>query len=321
MARPLYPYRRLREPTMQVTSSLVVPDTEKQEVDLSHFFDEERREIELQIELELDSRDRDLPEDLQVVATLACKRTNLRQSVPLHSSSIDRRFWSGTVEVSAENCMGPSKLYAIVAGTARGQLQKNLAQSDPWTVFVDDLRDGMPVGGLDVKWVNFSEDDYLRTYRNDPYYLDVGEDSQPVVLLNGEMEELRRILPERNPPRDALAALYELTRTSIAKGVWQSLAAIAISAIEADEDNPDLYQLPYDEWQRQVLKMLLPAALNTGMDDALATAAKARIDPMESRSLVARMALIISHGIIEEGKAIRTSKGILDKYAGTFGSE
>jgi hypothetical protein len=109
-----------------------------------------------------------------------------------------------------------------------------------------------------VRWVDFKSPNAPQLARDFPDSTHVVSfaGGMPEVLLNSSFPGLEPILCDQTNRRGSDKALHDLQRTSIARSVWMALVSDSLAGVKLgdEEDPPDW---PEDDWQREVLMLIL----------------------------------------------------------------
>jgi hypothetical protein len=136
-----------------------------------------------------------------------------------------------------------------------------VAVAPVWAVHADEPESLRLKGTLRVRWLNFKLPDAPTPARDFPKSTHVVAftGGVPELWLNSGFEGLEPLLKDRKDRRGADKGLHDFQRTGIARGVWLTLIADALSAVRGAGDDgseePDWPEIP---WQAEVLKLVLP---------------------------------------------------------------
>lgn len=263
----------------------------------------------------------DLPElregpdvsDARVVLSLNCPATNLRIGV-LMKPGVRQGSYTAELEIEAGTLAKKATLRAIVSGSVEGVPQRYFGESEVWNVWISPPEVPLFSGDLIVKWVAFAGDTCPATidpaFRSQAYYIDITQDP-PVVYLNESLPDLRRLFDDY-PRRNAVErALRDSHFHSIASSGWLAMFNASLAGIErTDDGNVDW---PDVEWQRQVLRTVLPKVYpDLSSDDAVQAALEDAGSADGSRLLQARAMAAIS-GLLGGAGLLRNSIKALEE--------
>lgn len=203
--------------------------------------------------------------------------------------------WAGKVIIDRLSFRGRAAVYGVLAGNANGIPSRFLGQTEEWSVHFD-VPAVLPLeGSLPVKWLDFTSEHaatHLQANQHEPFYADLTI-HQPTVYLNSSIPGYQNLLSDRKgrPPLDA--ALHNAERVGIARAVWLQLFNASVVGITLEEDEEPAW--PAVEWQKQVLKALLPIMYDESSEtEALHHAGHARQNNDGVRDLQSRAQLAIS---------------------------
>lgn len=211
--------------------------------------------------------------DVRVVLSLNCSATNLRMGV-LMKPGVRQGSYTAELEIEAGALAKKATLRAIVSGKVEGVAQRYLGESEVWNVWTSSPEIPLLTGDLQVKWVAFAGETCPATidpaFRSQPYYIDITQDP-PVIYLNESLPDLRRLFddyPRRNPVERALRDSHF---HSIASSGWLAMFNASLGGIEPMDDGH--VEWPDIEWQRQVLRTILPKVYpDLSLEDSVQTA-------------------------------------------------
>ncbi|MBV7698739.1 hypothetical protein [Streptomyces sp. TRM70350] len=185
----------------------------------------------------------------QCVAVLANRRTNVYQAFPLHPQGNGK--WVGDLELRREEHVKRSQLTARVVATVDGVEGRLIGVSEAtWDV---DFEAKIPAAERSVKmrWVDFTEHDHLKEYRDDPWLVD-SEGGEPVLLLNSSVDGLRGVLENAATAEQKL--VREIMASQVASEAWSAMFNAAIYACDMVDGEP---QWP-GGWHEDVLRRMIP---------------------------------------------------------------
>jgi hypothetical protein len=199
--------------------------------------------------------------ELAAVAVVHCAPTMARQSARLARSRCDEARWEGTLELDRDNFRGRALLRPRLTAAVGGVAHRPVGEPAGWAVHFDEPA-GLRLGGrLRVRWVDFraeGADPLASQFADATHLVSFGAgDEPPELWLNASFEGLDGLL--RDGERGgAERGVHDLLRTGIARGVWMELVAVAMAAIRAEDGGGGRAEWPEAEWQREVLRRILP---------------------------------------------------------------
>lgn len=226
----------------------------------------------------------------------------------------DRLNWAGTISVSAvlvtnEDLANDGSGAAVDRGAV-------VAWSDEINIHVDPPRSSLPGDYLDVRWLNFSDDENLSRWKSHLFSLTI--DTPPRILLNSDVPLAYAVLSSKGTS-GRKARIRDVTFFQIAHQAWTSIIANAIDnygeVIDPDSDlspREDLAQL--EEHEQRILEDWAPY-LYSGLDDESSldrlheAAGSRRVDDL----IIGR----IPHAIQQRLRTYRGFEGLV-KDAGLF---
>ena len=187
--------------------------------------------------------------------------TRARQSARLERSRRSRSAWRGTIELDRDNYRGRALLRPRLVAAA-GDAPRLAAEAEAYEVYVDEPAGLDFAGGLRLRWRDFraaDADPLARQFADATHVVSFGAgDEPPEVWLNESFEGLRGLL-EGGERDDLRRAEHDLVRTGIARSVWTELLNAALAAVRAEDDGGESRaEWPGAEWQREVLRRVLP---------------------------------------------------------------
>lgn len=188
--------------------------------------------------------------DLVVVAVASNSRANVAAASRLSSTGPGR--WAGEVELSRDAHVGHTKLTARVAATVEGYSGRLIGTAPDWDVRLDSKAPTSELT-LPMKWVDFSEDQGLKEYQDDPWLL-VFDGGEPTLHLNSGFEGLREVWERKGSPEQN--TLGEVLASQVTQEVWTSLFNSALQAASLEEDEEEV-EWP-GGWYDTVLHAFLP---------------------------------------------------------------
>jgi hypothetical protein len=195
--------------------------------------------------------------DEQVAGAVTLMLVLRGSSCRIRSSTALRRdgdLWSGCFDLTRSGHHGSADVRAIAIRRSprppEGHLAfrkgEHLADSKTWRVYVDD-RPAVPGGAIDNEWKKFGSDpsEHLNRIADCPWYLDLSNETKPRLIMNEDVEGLKRALSAtQNTGRAARV------RDALIHSVLQPVVtALVVHVLEQRvEEMDDLH-----EWQRGVL--------------------------------------------------------------------
>jgi hypothetical protein len=316
MSERIFPYKtisgdlRLEINSVELDGVDPSPDPFNRDSRQLNLFDQERTDwstVKMKLALQGPPEElRNLPnsDSLEATVVVQCDSTHERSAVPMKRGGGDAARWAAVIEVERQNFRGSARVEAVITGTAGDLPKRFLGASTYWTLNFDEPSISPKTGAIDVRWIDFKsppdQERFLKDYANEPFYTDLANE-KPIVYLNKskDFERLPVILDDRRRNQRDLA-LHNSERTGIARSVWMALLNTSIAGIQPADDgvDPDWPEL---DWQRQVLKILLPKIYHA--DDA--EALKIAFESWNSRQ---GAGLLESRGQAEINKRIGAAK-------------
>lgn len=254
---------------------------------------------------EIQLRSADLA-DVSAVAVLDCGATNHRISAVLTQAV--GATWNGSLELHRADWYGQAALSATIVATVERVESRQAGFAKPWKVRFDDLPPREIHDSMRVQWENFEQPAadnraFLLEFAEDICFLRLDQ-GEPVLFLNEGFENLRALL-EVKPGRPKA---QQILRTQILKGMasqaWNAMFMAALEAIEVEDDLPGL---PPEDWQRNVLNIVLPRLYpHVSLDEARNEAWEARRDPVAAAGLQERLLPALSQQV-QQPKALRAA--------------
>src|SRR5262249_16872336 len=96
---------------------------------------------------------------ISAVVVANCLPTNLRQPLQLARSDIDPGRWSGVLELDRDSLRGRVGLVTTLTAAVNGVLHRPIALASGWTIHADEPESLRLKGTLQVKWLNFKNQD------------------------------------------------------------------------------------------------------------------------------------------------------------------
>ena len=280
---PIYPYPTLRTSLDLTVTSLEI-DGQKaddeilrshhQMIDLhQHYLDgwkAAKFSMEVVAQPEVVERFEKDHDELIVSLSLNCRPTNARRSLVLTKSATEPGKWHGEIETQREFFGGRVDLSASAATTVEGVPFRLVGKSDPWWLFFDEPTTVKIGGALKVVWSDFKGEGAPMVARQFPdatHVVDL-DGPLPIVYLNQSFEGLHALLKDKKDRSTVELALHDAHRYSIARSVWMTLLMDSLAAVRTEEDETEA-EWPNKEWQREVLRRLLPKIVPHKTDQEL----------------------------------------------------
>ena len=271
MTNVLYPYATLvdGEPVLTV-AAVRLDDTSrpqfiKKEDSTIHIYEDPKRWKKAEIDLELTCSSGPIQEfedshgPLSPILVAHCLSTNVRQQLLLTRSEVELGRWSGTLELDRDSVSDRIFLESTFAATIDGIPNRPVATTPRWTIYADEPRSLSLKGNLKVRWLDFkkTEESPAKEFPKCTHVVAFNS-GVPELWLNSGFEGLEPLLKDRKDRRGAEKGVHDVLRTGIARSVWLTLIADALSAVReesaANETMPDWPEKP---WQAEVLKLVL----------------------------------------------------------------
>jgi len=235
-----------------------------------------------------------------------CLPTNARQQLVLtRTDSIPNR-WDGTLVLDRDNFAKRVDLTATFTATVGGVPHRTVAQSARREVYFDKPESVRLNGTLEVKWVNFKAETASEPAKSfpDSSHVVVFGPGLPAIWLNRDFDGLEALLSDRKDRDRDEKNVTDMLRLGIARGAWMALFADALTGICADEDG-DEPDWPSTDWQKQVLRLILPKIDPTKPErEILRTAADARTEPGNG-DFFGRAETVIDENLLDANKVLR----------------
>ncbi len=253
----------------------------------------------------------------RVHAVVRCGATDMRRAVALSSDPDNPSCWTGQLELARDELRGEVSITAVVTAFVEDDFApRMLAETEPWTILVDDSASRSLRGELPIFWRDFSEYPDLKPYMDEPFHVDMDQ-ALPTVYLNQRIDGLAEILPKEGYPSGALRSLYETVRTGIARSVWLALLEASLAGIASpdDENEGDMPTWPTVAWQKDVLVRILPHVFQEAEDvEMLRLALRARREEAEARQLSSRAVLVVEKELVRDGTSLRRALKSINDY-------
>ena len=280
---PIYPYPTLKT-SLDLTVTSVEIDGDKaddqilrshnQMIDLhehyNHNWNSAKFLFEVVAQPEVVDRFESDHNEIAVALSLNCRPTNARLSLDLQKSETEPGKWKGELKTRREFFSGRLDLSASASATVNGIPSRLVAKSEPWWVFFDEPNTVKVGGALKVKWVDFQDTGAPHVARQFPdatHVVDL-DGALPVVYLNQSFEGLHALLKDQKDRSTVEQALHDAHRYSIARSVWMALLMDSLAAVRMEEGETEALW-PDKEWQREVLRRLLPKIVPHKTDQEL----------------------------------------------------
>jgi hypothetical protein len=230
----------------------------------------------------------------EVVATLHCAPTNLRATVPLEPDGGGGQ-WTGVVELPGDMLRERAVLSATVTGTVEGVAHRWLGRSQE--VAVDLLPPRTPEisgGQVPVVWRDFSKTEDGQNpidpaLHDEMAWLDMSLPEGPVIYLNERVDGMRRLLEVRTGRARVERAVRETALDLIAVPAIAAMANVALAGADPPGEGGEP-QWPDTDWQRDVLRTLLPLMYpDQEPESALSTAVRAIAGGEDAEDVQARL--------------------------------
>lgn len=232
----------------------------------------------------------------EVVLTLHCKDTNIRNVVALEpSGGQDSGQWTGSIDLPRSLLHDRATLYATVAGTVAEVPHRWLGRSRE--IAVDLLPPRIPEvtgGQIRVVWRDFRTTEENQTpidpsLHEEMSFVDMSLDEGPVLYLNDAVAGLRRLLDVRSGRTPVERAVRDTALDLIAAPAMVAMANVALAAASPPEDGGEA-EWPSVQWQRAVLESLMPLMYpDREPEAALTVATRALTDEGEARDVQTRL--------------------------------
>jgi|TARA_B100000315_G_scaffold245408_1_gene271238 hypothetical protein len=223
-------------------------------------------EIDLTLEFDpgIARRDLNLEEDqsnhVQLVLVESGIHSRLRVKVaefPLHGGTGAVK----TVRYDPADCRGDIALQAFLVYTVRASgvvSGTRCSESERVLVHFDEF--GSPPGqGIEIKWVDFSEEDRYTDVKDELFVLDLITEP-PVLLLNEGLPGFKSVLMSRGT-RGSAARIREAEFTLIESQVWNVMLAEALGRlVDAGDDEEEINE-QLGGWRGRVLRGWAPALM------------------------------------------------------------
>lgn len=335
MSERIFPYKTirgdLRLDVREVTIDEEAPSPEPIDRDgrIVSLFDQERsgwRTVQMKLELVGPAEElRKLPdgEGLTANAVFHSDDTHERRAIPLKRAASDAARWTAVVDLHRADYRGAVRLDAVVAGRAGGLSHRFLGSAEPWILHFDEPAIPKRGGSIKVRWVDFKSENappFLGDYVNEPFYADL-TDEVPVVYLNKsrDFERLPVVLDDRRR-RGSDLALHNAERIGIARSVWMAMLNAAIAGIREAEDSADP-DWPEADWQRRVLRILLPQVYRDHADAEALRSAFQAWDTREGAGLLESRGQAEINRRIGAAKLLRRTLNLMSSASSTTEAE
>ncbi|MFF3481803.1 hypothetical protein ACFYXC_00785 [Streptomyces sp. NPDC002701] len=217
----------------------------------------------------------------QCVAVVTNRRTNVYHSFPLDPQ--DGGVWVGDIELRREEHVGRSQLSASIVATVDGIEGRLIGVSETsWDVDFE-AKVPAPERSMKMRWIDFTEHDHLKEYRDDPWLVD-SEAGEPVLLLNSSVDGLRGVL--ETPHGSEQKLVREIMASQVASEAWSAMFNAAVYACDVLDGEP---QWP-GGWHEDVLRKMIPDLYpDLSPEDALIELVEARTDGENGSDLQRRL--------------------------------
>jgi hypothetical protein len=209
--------------------------------------------------------ERDSPPGALYVA-LRCRETIYRDRWMVESGTVEPGSYEVDMALQRDDLRGEVELRPFLTrgaersssnGDYASSAHARLASARPWTVLVDGGGEADGEVGLDVRVEPFANSPRLP--EDGLYYLDLGDPSDPLVVVNADHSRVVGVLQSEGSV-GAEARMRDVIFDQIQYAVWTQLLLHAGAAVDATGR-------PQYEWQRTVLRIF--ARDLYGVDDTL----------------------------------------------------
>lgn len=231
-----------------------------------------------------------------VVLTLHCGPTNLRATVALEpSGGASGGQWTGSLNLSRIVLRDRATVYATVVGTIDGVAHRRLGRSRDIPVDLSPPRIPEITGGqVPVLWRDFrqtanGQNPIDPSLHDEMSCLDMSLPEGPVIYLNERVPGLRRLLEVRTGRTQVERSIRDTALDLVAVPAIVGMANVALAASGSTEGG-DEAEWPNSDWQRDVLKTLLPLMYpDREAEAALGVAVRAVTSGDEAQDIQARL--------------------------------
>ncbi|MFJ4831511.1 hypothetical protein ACIP79_16535 [Streptomyces sp. NPDC088747] len=219
--------------------------------------------------------------DIQCVAVVTNRRTNVYHAFPLRHERAGT--WVGDVGLRREEHVGRSQLSASIVATVDDIEGRLIGVSEaPWDVDFE-AKVPTPERSMKMRWVDFTEHDYLKEYRDDPWLVDT-EAGEPVLLLNSSIDGLRGVMEGASTVEQKL--VREIMASQVASEAWSAMFNAAVYACDVIDGEA---QWP-GGWHEDVLRRMIPDLYpDLSPEDALIELVEARTEGENGSDLQRRL--------------------------------
>ena len=244
---------------------------------------------------------------VSAVVVANCLPTNARQRLALIRSDTAPNRWDGALVLDRDNFAKRVDLTATFTATVGGVPHRTVAQSARREVYFDKPESVRLNGALEVRWVNFKADATTEPGKSFPessHFVAFGT-GLPAIWLNRGFDGLEALLSDRKDRDRDEKNVTDMLRLGIARGAWMALFADALTGIRTDEDG-DEPDWPTTDWQKQVLRLVLPKIDPTKPErELLRIAADARTTPGNG-DFFARVEAVVDEHLLDANKVLRS---------------
>ena len=299
----LFPYAVLEtSPTLRLSSPMVDGEfapllSREGRVDLSELAEgwSEAR-VNARVEVPVDELEALGVRKYEVVLTLHCGPTNLRSTVPMESSGSEGSGqWTSSIDLPNMVIRDRAAIYATVTGTVADVPHRWLGASREISVDLHPPRTPEISGGqVPVVWRDFSETEEGQNpidpaLHDEMSFVDMSLPEGPIIYLNDRVPELRRLLDVRTGRTRAERAIREMALDLVAVPAMVSMVNVAIAAAGPPDEGGEA-QWPDSDWQRDVLRGLLPLMYpDREPDAALAVAVRGLTSSEDAQDIQSRL--------------------------------
>ncbi|MFD1513463.1 hypothetical protein [Halomarina rubra] len=208
--------------------------------------------------------------------TIRCRETIYRDRWMVQSETVEPKTYEVELELQRDGFRGEVELKPYLTrgaadqstddGSYASSTHARLASARPWTMLVDGEADADGETGLDVRVESFSTSPRLP--KDGLYYLDMGDPSDPLIVVNGEHNRVVGVLQSEGSV-GAEARMRDVVFDQIQYGVWSQLILHAGVAVDSTGR-------PQYDWQSTVLRIF--ARDLYGIDDIHAASRRLKRD-------------------------------------------
>ena len=243
---------------------------------------------------------------VSAVVTANCLPTNMRQRLVLAPSDTVPNRWEGELKLDRANYAKRVDLVTTFTATVDGVPHRIVGQSARREVYFDKPESVRLNGTLDVRWVNFkTKGEPAASFPDSTHVVAFGT-GLPAIWLNRDFEGLEALLADRKDRDPGERGVTDMLRIGIARGAWLALFADSLTGVRAGEENGEEPDWPSSDWQKQVLKQILPKIDPTKPErELLQLVVDARATPGHGE-FFARAEAIIDEHLLDANKVLRS---------------